>query len=496
MTEEIKNDTPKEEVKYNKGIILYSDGGSRDNYGGWGVHGYLYTEEPSSKGSGNQQYKLTNKGYYNNQTFKSLDDNSIIEVKPELYFDGFGSFSQPATNNLAELVAATNALTIPIYQDVNKVTLFTDSKYVVVGANEWLHKWKANGFLKTDGTLITNKNEWLMLDEQINKVKEKNIDLNIEWVKGHNGDLGNDTADKLATIGVMHSKANLLKSEVDTSPSTGYWTNKSDKHPFLSIKKCYFITDPTLNEPGKYFLGDNGKDHDLEGKRGTDNSICYVELDEVDYLIESVKKKQMELCNQENIITLINLDLLFNSQVADGLKKYGPLFLVRHNNRNYNLAPITSNKNDKPDTNIVTRGLVPPKIAIRVIDNISELKGVFDAWKNKDSNLIQTNITECFYDKDKKGNDKLKSSLSNGINHIKTNISYGQEGNISKYELELYFGNDIPDRNTFKKIESLHPEVTLITWMESDKCFKYATVIKIDNGVGIWSSASSNFKFV
>jgi ribonuclease HI len=105
------------------------------------------------------------------------------------------SGGHPATtNNRMELTAAIEALrslTRPC-----TVVLRTDSQYVQKGMTEWKHNWKRNGWRKKPGAqeLIANADLWQALDAEAARHK-----VTWEWVRGHNGDAGNERADALAT---------------------------------------------------------------------------------------------------------------------------------------------------------------------------------------------------------------------------------------------------------------------------------------------------------
>ena len=99
------------------------------------------------------------------------------------------------TNNRMELTAAIealNALTRPC-----KVNLHTDSRYVMQGITEWLDGWKQRGWKTASKKPVKNQDLWQALDEA-----QQRHDINWKWVKGHDGDPGNEEADALANRGI------------------------------------------------------------------------------------------------------------------------------------------------------------------------------------------------------------------------------------------------------------------------------------------------------
>ena len=112
------------------------------------------------------------------------------EVKKEI----FGG-SKDTTNNQMELSAAIEGLAI--LKEQCSVELFTDSKYVMDGITQWIQNWKKNNWRTAAKKDVKNKELWKKLDELISYHQ-----VQWHWVKGHSGDMGNETADFLANKGI------------------------------------------------------------------------------------------------------------------------------------------------------------------------------------------------------------------------------------------------------------------------------------------------------
>ncbi len=127
-------------------VVLYTDGACRGNPGpgGWGV--YL-------------QYGDHSKSLY--------------------------GFDAQTTNNRMELEAVIQGLKALTRSCA--VEVYTDSKYVMQGITDWLAGWKARGWKTAAKKPVKNQDLWQALDEA-----QGRHDVNWIWVKGHDGNPGNE----------------------------------------------------------------------------------------------------------------------------------------------------------------------------------------------------------------------------------------------------------------------------------------------------------------
>lgn len=134
-------------------IIIYTDGGCRGNpgLGGWGAW-------------------LRYKGH--DKKIKGAQANT--------------------TNNQMELMAVIKALEAIELAGID-INLYTDSKYVIQGINEWIKSWKLKSWKTASKKPVKNVELWKRLDEL-----NKKYHISWHWVKGHSGDEGNELADSLA----------------------------------------------------------------------------------------------------------------------------------------------------------------------------------------------------------------------------------------------------------------------------------------------------------
>ena len=108
------------------------------------------------------------------------------------YDKKLNGFDKNTTNNRMELIAVIKALEAIKTPDV-VITLFTDSKYVLNGINQWIKVWRVRNWLTSNKKAVKNIDLWQRVDYLNNQ-----YNINWQWVKGHSGNKGNTMADALA----------------------------------------------------------------------------------------------------------------------------------------------------------------------------------------------------------------------------------------------------------------------------------------------------------
>jgi ribonuclease HI len=99
------------------------------------------------------------------------------------------------TNNRMELTAVIQALSA--LKSRCRVAVYTDSSYVKNGITTWIHSWKQRGWRTADKKPVKNVELWQRLE-----ALAAQHDVQWHWVRGHDGDPGNERADALANRGV------------------------------------------------------------------------------------------------------------------------------------------------------------------------------------------------------------------------------------------------------------------------------------------------------
>ena len=96
------------------------------------------------------------------------------------------------TNNRMELLAAIEGL--EFLKEPHKVTLYSDSQYVVNGMSKgWAKKWRKNGWRRNKKEMAINPDMWGRLLDLCEK-----HEVEFRWVRGHSGNPNNERCDRLA----------------------------------------------------------------------------------------------------------------------------------------------------------------------------------------------------------------------------------------------------------------------------------------------------------
>ena len=116
----------------------------------------------------------------------------ILDSKEIELFDG----KPNTTNNQMEMQAAIEALKY-LRKTNQAIDLYTDSNYLRQGITEWIFNWKKNNWRTASKKPVANKDLWIEISDLSSVMA-----VNWHWVKGHDGDPGNERADYLANRGV------------------------------------------------------------------------------------------------------------------------------------------------------------------------------------------------------------------------------------------------------------------------------------------------------
>lgn len=193
-------------IKDLKIINIYTDGSCKINPGGPGAWAVVIP-------IGNEIKKLS--AYVQETTNNRMELMAVIHALKYV------------RDNLVDLINVNHsnqhACSISYCSIDALCNIYSDSQYVVNGMNKWIHGWKKKGWHN-----VKNIDLWQELDaiylslstqkqiiervyingeaqEAINNYPMQiDLKVNLEWVRGHNGDKFNEMADQLANQTIVN----------------------------------------------------------------------------------------------------------------------------------------------------------------------------------------------------------------------------------------------------------------------------------------------------
>lgn len=499
-------------------LIAYTDGGCRPTsrgFGGYGFHGYLTDCTPADK-SVSAPATHTTRGYVDKKDLISsvikneIDmerlantDGPIIDdvvVMPIAYVDVWASIENEATNNIAEIMAMSALFEYVLERDdITTLLVYGDSTYVKKGLNEWCEKWIKNGWKRADGEEVSNRNEWETLISLRNKVVESDIDLNIDWVRGHSGNVGNGIADVLATRGVFMASKGDYDRHIEISDVKGYWHGKVDYNRLLSKTSWYFSTNTGEGKsPCGRFVYHMAKEK-IIGKKDSESSYSVVFIKESDPVLDKVREYQNIVSDGcENSIIAVDFGAVRTPKNYLDILKYGYANLYTPTEENRASSIINAYGAQ------LTQEQKPARLAYRAVDYLITLEQMLNRYINMSTNtgdggLSVTDITSMLFNSEE-NKDKLKCSLrkeiATDVRKMRFNVNYDTGINKGTVDVDALFDMDLPSRNTLSAVASKCPTVKIITWPESDTSVRIASVMEVDGEIGIWSTIHSNLRLI
>lgn len=482
-------------------LCMYTDGGCRPSsrgVGGWGVHGYLFTMDPPKQGNGCKGMDLTAVGYLE-------EKEKGVPVTPIGYVDGCGSLIPESTNNIAELTAAIRTLQFGIERGVKSMHLILDSKYVLEGLTENMFGWKEKGWVRQDGESVKNVEFWQELYALDKQRRDMGIPMTTAWVKGHDGNFGNEIADAWASRAVMAGLNGFDYSFFEVTDAKGYWGRRVEVNRMFSHPYWYFNTNldyTPKTEDGRYIyhLGDHGTEDDFLGKQNSDSSFSVLFTKEPEPVLSAIRGHQDNIDNTSyNSVVICGLNNVFKRENYLDFYEHGARFLEKQG-PNFDLI------NHKKE--LITHDLKPPRIAFRVFTSLEIMEDILERFCRiadtnvdtksplvVDGHVVATDITDVLYEEvvSKKATTlKLKSVLGPSVSVLPVDVFFSGSDGIVEVPLKLTVGIDLPNRNTLTAVSDQKPRVFVVTWRESDCAIRYATIISTGDDVGIWGGIYSN----
>jgi ribonuclease HI len=138
----------------------------------------------------------------------------VVIVTPDGHVTELGGGAALTTNNKMELTGAIRALT-RLAETPGRLSVYTDSTYVIQGIEQWVHNWRRRGWKTATGGDVLNRELW----EELSALTAARPLRSIAWhyVRGHIGIPGNERVDAIADAFAVHGQVALYDG-----PLVGY----------------------------------------------------------------------------------------------------------------------------------------------------------------------------------------------------------------------------------------------------------------------------------
>jgi ribonuclease HI len=495
--------TPLEGVLYTDGSCNAMNPGDPASRGwaGWGMHGYLFNRDAPKVGAGAKKGVPSPHGY----DLKATGKGTITVTH---YVDAFASVHGEATNNVAELMAAVEALRLALQRGLTRILVRSDSQYVVTGF-QGLDRWVQNGFRKANGEQVANLDLWKQMAETVQALKDAGTKVEFVWVKAHNGkesDPGNTLADRYARRGTLSNRENKPIHEIKVSEAKGYWKAERQHHRMLSHANWYFTTSGEMDEMAPdgrkiYYLGDIRTSEEFLGKRISDASFAVVYLKTGEEILDRMREYFAELSKGSmQGLMVASLHALFTHHVYESIMEYGSRLLVLNRQRQA-IEHMDKAKDEDKEGIELGHEIRPTRLAYNAVQVLDSLEGLLNDYLSpKEGSRVRfTEITDLLYERNetaKKVTVKLKADIPVGLKYLDTEVVYSSAGENKSKKVRLTLGQDLPDRNTLGALADEGIKVLVATWPESPQAFRFATIIESGEDIGIWAGPYANLQLV
>lgn len=509
MVEGYLNDNKAEDYNLEELMgVFYTDGGSRIvdsiNYGGWGIHGYLFVDKDTNSNSGCKKAVPTRQGY----VLGKIDDdrNKAFVVS---YLDYYGSLSKDSTNNKTETLAMLRCLYLISRLKLKKSIILADSKYVL-DTLERKEIYKQNGYRTATGKELANLELVKSLIEMYDEVSEQ-YEIDVRKVKGHSGDFGNDAADANATKGCFIASNEIRNVVIKTDKNVDDDLNVGDEYFNIDTPNEYFgkeVEAPKMLSENSLFFTTNGIDI-------RDNNTYY-QASFGKALSGKDKNERKKLRGKPfadcciSVINLFKPDPVINNIiniVADNFPSTGVIecnlsYQTRQSvysellNGGLNTVSVDVNKNQVllPNKEELASLADPVRQSFRLINDFNNVKEFLDRFVKQDNYGIDsiTDITEYLYNVKETKNKTVYKVLDHSDGLVSIPVEIEVRGVKKMTTIPVTVGVDTPSRVSLGRMKGIIPKVSLVTWETEDRTLRFATLIETTEGIGVWMGIYSN----
>jgi len=483
-------------------MVLYTDGGCRQGAGGWGIHGYTYLiDDPDNKKKKKPALNVPSTIGYIDKSDTEIEQREV--VRPLETLQSFGGIAPETTNNVAELTATINGLTLALQHNTQDLYIRSDSEYVCKGLNQYMPGWLKNKWRKSDGNEVANKGLWVALNTAVEKVKAANVGFEIRWIKAHDGYKGNMYADYMATRGVFLAKQGNVEPVHEVLEGGGLDKYDAARPVLFAHPRWYFnLTDGVLTEPNasglyEYCFGSPSKtdvDEEYLGKAIADKAYSVVWLRAPEPALSTLYNATKRLVQDYfGNVMIGRMDHIYNPFNHKDLVDYQGGLLAR--------APMRVNKIVNCTEAVLVEERNPPGISYRAVESLRQLGGILSDFYRQEVSAQTAffEVTDALYhtvETKKASKLALVDSIKQITKAVKFTVPCAVLGRAHSVDLTCTLGLSLPPRNVLSGIAGLNPKVYVFTLKESDIAFHYGTIVVCDEGYLIMANVYADLRIL
>lgn len=143
----------------------------------------------------------------------------------------YGHLKPTSTNSRGEIGGVLYAMALMHKAKHLPITVFSDAQYVVKSIMDWRHKHKRFGYqgIKNGDMLVPLYEMW-----------DAHGNAQIEWVRGHNGNKGNEIADVWAGRGCKQNDMSMQSETADIKYISDETFNETVNNAYAALKGSHF----------------------------------------------------------------------------------------------------------------------------------------------------------------------------------------------------------------------------------------------------------------
>jgi ribonuclease HI len=423
---------------------------------------------------------------------------------------GWGPVASRSTNNVAELLAVAYGILRmrSVIPNLGKIKIFSDSEYVIENMKS-VTKWIGNGWTTDTGRPVANVEVWKFLDSTIIDARSAGIDISLQWVKAHNGNVGNELADVKANEGRLIALETPIDLHFELTDLHKFEVTKLLKvktvskvvtplNKLLAAKRWFFFTNvPELIEGRPFYFAsvyEDKKEYNNRnlGKRAPDSMYVLLLTDTRITVLDTIRDSFNKKFAGETLPIITYLTKIQSAKVWAKLVESIDEVLVYKGN-----SAITVGGE------LLGNLHFPPKLACKVPKIITLGYNCIKEYKSGKRGAHYYDITDKIYTTDAKGKPAISPEFTTSTKFldIPVVIPYTSDMGLITPEhadiMRLTVNIDLPTRNTFSALlkQTKNPvKVTLMVTESLERSCRVYVIVEVDTDICIYYNPDSNFR--